>query len=98
MAQNISIHSEHNIFHLNIHNTTVRTCTHQIHAFVQYISEHCSYLIDLAFGTRLGFVSLTDIDNEPSHSVQFGNCILLLGDQDLVMLISEIEPHMPQSF
>ena len=38
-------------------------------------------LIDLAFGTQLGFVSLTDIDNQPSHSVQFGNCILLLGDK-----------------
>ena len=98
MPQNISIHSEHNIFHLNIHNTTVRTCLHQIHAFINYISHHFSYLIDLAFGTQLGFVSLTDIDNEPSHSVQFGNCILLLGDQDLVVLLAEIEPHMPESF
>ena len=96
MAQKISIHSEQNIFHLNIHNTTVRTCTHQIHAFVQYISQHCSYLIDLAFGMRLGFVSLLDIDNQPSHSVQFGNCILLLGDQDLVMLLAEIEPYLSQ--
>ena len=98
MQQNISIYSEQNILHLNIHNTTVRTCAHQIHAFIQYISNHCSYLIDLAFGTQLGFVSLMDIDNEPSHSVQFGNCILLLGDQDLVVLLAEIEPHMPQSF
>lgn len=98
MRQNISIRSEHDIFHLNIHNTTVRTCTHQIDAFIKYIAHHCSYLIDLAFGTQLGFVSLRDIDNEPSHSVQFGNCILLLGDQDLVVLLAEIEPHMPHSF
>ena len=98
MQPNISIYSEQDVFHLNVHNTTVRTCTHQIHAFIRYISNHCSYLIDLAFGTQLGFVSLTDIDNEPSHSVQFGNCILLLGDQDLVVLLAEIESHMPQYF
>ena len=98
MQHNISIHSEQNIFHLNIHNTTVRTCTHQIHALIQYISNNCSYLIDLAFGTQLGFVSLVDIDNKPSHSVQFGNCILLLGDQDLVILLAQMETHLPQSF
>lgn len=97
MQHTISIHSEQNIFHLNIHNTTVRTCTHQIQAFIQYVSNHCSYLMDLAFGMQLGFVSLLDIDNQPSHSVQFGNCILLLGDQDLVVLLAEIEPHLSPS-
>ena len=50
--------------------------------------------MDLAFGMQLGFVSLMDIDNQPSHSVQFGNCILLLGDQDLVILLAEIEPYL----
>ena len=94
MQNTISIHSEHDIFHLNIHSTTVRTCTHQIQAFIQYVSRHCSYLMDLAFGMQLGFVSLMDIDNQPSHSVQFGNCILLLGDQDLVILLAEIEPYL----
>ena len=97
MRHTISIQSEQNIFHLNIHNTTVRTCKHQILAFIQYISKDSSYLIDLAFGIKLGFVSILDIDNQPSHSVQFGNCILLLGDQDLVKILAEIEPYLSQS-
>ena len=82
--------SDSEVFNLHFYNTNISICTHQLMKLLTNIYSKDSHLIDLGLLILTDNCCLSSLSDEPVYRICFGRTFLLLSEQDMVELMSQM--------
>ena len=89
-AIDIEKYNDSHLFTLSLYNTNFTLCIHQLMTLLRNIYSTDSHLLNWGLLISTNNCSLGTLDNKPVYRLCFGRTFLLLSEQDVVEMMSQI--------